>query len=288
MRTKKNSRVFLFLISLLVMFAALHITADANEYFDINNLTDNASFVLGSEVSFSVTPKKHVASKWSSWSNYPNYIYVRVYKENETEPYESRTYMYNRDGSNVGDVMHFMMPEAVGVERTMSFTPDAVGTYTVKMLWQNYDDKYKKVEPALTDQYTFTVTEAEEPSTEAPETGVSGTPSVDAADGKTAVSKKVNPITVKGKTVTVSCSKLKKKNVTVAAKKAFSVKKAKGKVTYKKLSGSGKITVSKAGKITVKKKLKKGKYKISVKVTAAGNEIYKKKSGKVSVVIVVK
>lgn len=51
----------------------------------------------------------------------------------------------------------------------------------------------------------------------------------------------------------------------------------KGKVTFKKTKGNGKIAVGKAGKVTVKKNLKKGKtYKVKVKVAVAGNEYYKK------------
>jgi len=42
-------------------------------------------------------------------------------------------------------------------------------------------------------------------------------------------------------------------------------------VTYGKKSGNKKITVSKAGKVTVKKGLKKGTYKVKVNVTAAGD-----------------
>ena len=87
------------------------------------------------------------------------------------------------------------------------------------------------------------------------------------------VNKIANPLTAKGKTVKASS----KKKMTFTAKKAFTVKKNQGKVTYKKASGNSKITVSKAGKVTVKKGLKKGKtYSIKVKVTAAGNANYKK------------
>ena len=87
------------------------------------------------------------------------------------------------------------------------------------------------------------------------------------------VNKGTNPLTAKGKTVKASS----KKKMTFTAKKAFTVKKNQGKVTYKKASGNSKITVSKAGKVTVKKGLKKGKtYSIKVKVTAAGNANYKK------------
>ena len=50
-----------------------------------------------------------------------------------------------------------------------------------------------------------------------------------------------------------------------------------GKITYKKLSGSKKLTVKKkTGKVTVAKGTKKGTYKIKVKVTAAATTNYKK------------
>ena len=97
--------------------------------------------------------------------------------------------------------------------------------------------------------------------------------------------KYVNPIVAKGKTVTIKYSNLKKKNQSVANKNAFTVSKAKGKVTYKKSSGNKNITVSSAGKITIKKGLKKGNYKVKVKVTAAGNASYKAKTVTVTVTI---
>ena len=112
--------------------------------------------------------------------------------------------------------------------------------------------------------------------------------STTSSETKTTVTKKANPMAVAVKKVTVSFKTLKKKNVSFAAKKAFTIKKAKGKVTYKKTAGSKKIIVSKAGKITVKKGLKKGKYPIKVKVTAAGNKTYKAKSKTVKLTITVK
>ena len=100
--------------------------------------------------------------------------------------------------------------------------------------------------------------------------------------------KSSNPMTAKGSTKTVKYSTLKKKNVTIAAKNAFTVANNKGKVTYKKSKGNKKITVSSAGKITVKKGLKKGTYTLKVKVTAAGTTTYKAKTKTVSVKIKVK
>ena len=102
------------------------------------------------------------------------------------------------------------------------------------------------------------------------------------------IKKAANPMTVKGKTATVKYSAVKKKTQTVAAKKAFSLSKAQGKVTYKKSGGNKNITVSSAGKLTVKKKTKKGSYPIKVKVTAAGNGNYKAASKTVTVTVKVK
>lgn len=89
------------------------------------------------------------------------------------------------------------------------------------------------------------------------------------------ISKAANPVTVKAKTVTAKYSIVKKKALKIAAKKAFAVSKAQGKVTYKKASGNSKIAVSSAGKVTIKKGLKKNTYKVKVKVKAAGNSNYK-------------
>lgn len=55
------------------------------------------------------------------------------------------------------------------------------------------------------------------------------------------------------------------------------------KLKYKVISGSKFITVSKSGKVSIKRKAKKGKYKI--KITAVGNSIYKKATKTVYVVI---
>ncbi len=86
-----------------------------------------------------------------------------------------------------------------------------------------------------------------------------------------------NPMTVKAKSVRIKASRLKRKTVTVTRKKVFTIKKRRGKVTYKKVSGNKKITINKkTGKVTVKKGLKKGTYKVKVKVTASGTGKYKK------------
>ena len=101
--------------------------------------------------------------------------------------------------------------------------------------------------------------------------------------------KAANTLTVKAKSPTVKYVSLKKKNQTLDVKKALTVSKAKGTVTYAKASGNKKITVNKkTGKITVKKGLKKGTYTVKIKVNAAGNSTYKSKAKTVAVKIKVK
>ena len=56
-------------------------------------------------------------------------------------------------------------------------------------------------------------------------------------------------------------------------------------MTYGKKSGNKKIIVSKAGKVTVKKGLKKGTYKLVVKVRSAGDAYHKAKTVTVTVKI---
>lgn len=99
--------------------------------------------------------------------------------------------------------------------------------------------------------------------------------------------KKANTIEVKVKSINVKSKKLRKNKLTV---KAIFVKNAQGKLSFKKLSGSKKLSVTPKGKITVKKwkKAKKGIYKIKVRVTAAGTPRFRKASKLVTVKIKIK
>ncbi len=100
------------------------------------------------------------------------------------------------------------------------------------------------------------------------------------------IRKAANTLSAKGRTVSASYSKLISGNQSIAKKAAITVKGAKGKVTYSKLSGPKKISVAgKTGKITLMKGLPKGKCRLKVKVTAAGNGNYKKKSVTATVTI---
>ena len=89
---------------------------------------------------------------------------------------------------------------------------------------------------------------------------------------------------VSSKTFTVSLRKKKSQSFTLGA----SVN-SKGKLSYKKTSGSSGISVnSKTGKITVKKGMKKGNYKIKVQIKAAAKGNYKAGTKTVTVTVKVK
>ena len=107
------------------------------------------------------------------------------------------------------------------------------------------------------------------------------------ASVKITVIKRANTLKVTAKKLTV---KAKAKKTVFKKTKAFKISGAKGKLSYKKKSGSKLVTINKkTGKITVKKGLKKGKtYTIKFNVRAAGDKTYKAKSKTVSVKIKVK
>ena len=93
------------------------------------------------------------------------------------------------------------------------------------------------------------------------------------------IKKAANPITVKTKPVKVSYKKLKKRKIVKNGSTVFLVKKAKGNITFRKISGSKRIIINKrTGKLTIRKNTPKKLYKIKVKITAAGNKNYKKAS----------
>ena len=102
------------------------------------------------------------------------------------------------------------------------------------------------------------------------------------------INKAKNTLAVSTKKANIKYSKLKKQKKTISAGKVFKIKENIGEVTYKKKSGNKKITVSKSGKITVKKGLKKGTYKVKVKATAAGDKNHKAGTKTVTLTVRVK
>ena len=126
-----------------------------------------------------------------------------------------------------------------------------------------------------------------EPSeTEPNEDGKNSTVTIGATAKQDSVKKDQN-VKVKLHKKQVKASKLK--NKTIKIKSAITVKKYKGKLTFKKVSGSKLIKVSKNGVITLKKGVcKKGALYAKIRITASGNKKYNEFSEIVTVKINVK
>ena len=110
-------------------------------------------------------------------------------------------------------------------------------------------------------------------------------------DGSTAITAPYCVVKVVGKQ-SFNVSKLKKTYKASALKKKKKTFKleadAATSVTFKKISGSKKLSINKKGKVTVKKNTKAGKYKMTISATAAASDIYNKTTIKKQVVVTVK
>jgi hypothetical protein len=96
--------------------------------------------------------------------------------------------------------------------------------------------------------------------------------------------KKKNTLTVRGKTACIWRYWIRHGRQTISRKDALYVSKARGDVSYKKISGNRKISVDrKTGNIKIAKSLRGGTYKIRVRVRAAGNTRYRAMSKTVTV-----
>lgn len=137
------------------------------------------------------------------------------------------------------------------------------------------------VEPTTAEPTTAQpTTQVTEPINTGPVTETSEPIITEPTETKTTVApvkalKKINTMKVTVKKKTVSAKKLKKGKVTV---KALIIKKAKGKVIFKKLSGAKCLSLTAKGRIRIKKGTKKGTYRIKVKVKAKGNSSYTSKA----------
>ena len=104
-----------------------------------------------------------------------------------------------------------------------------------------------------------------------------------------------NTMKAKGRAVKIKYSKVKKKTRKIKRAKAITIKKAVGKVTYRRIKitakkkllkqAKKKIRVAKNGKIILRKGLKKGVYKLTVRVRAAGDKAFRPLSKKVKIKI---
>ena len=100
------------------------------------------------------------------------------------------------------------------------------------------------------------------------------------------VTKPAPTIKVKKNSATFTVAQLKKKAQSVSLGASVN---SKGKLTYKKVSGSSQITLNaKTGKLSVKKGTKKGTYKVNIRVKAAAKGKYDAGTKNVTVTINVK
>ena len=180
-------------------------------------------------------------------------------------------------------------PEIASVDEHGTLTINSAGKANITLVARAYTDpetnlRYK----AVSKKVVITVTDPAESTTEPASTAPSSAAVTTASASKTYTGKAANPMAVKVKAATVKYKKLKAKKQTIPAKKVFTVSNYQGNVIYKKTSGNKKISVSSAGKITLKKGLKKGTYKLKVMVTATGNSNYLAASKIVKVKIKVK
>lgn len=106
------------------------------------------------------------------------------------------------------------------------------------------------------------------------------------SDGKDKpAAKKTQKITITRKTLKKSFTQKALKK----SKKTFTVKAtAKGTVSFAKISGSKGLTISKKGKVTVKKGLKNGTYRMNIRVSAKAAGTYKSASRTEKVKVTVK
>ena len=106
--------------------------------------------------------------------------------------------------------------------------------------------------------------------------------------------KAANPMTAKGRTVTLRAGKVSVSSRTINQSKAITIKNRVGTLSYKLYNVPARVKSyfrlnAKTGKITVKKGLPAGTYKVKVKVKDAGNENYQPSAVKtVTVKITVK
>ena len=98
--------------------------------------------------------------------------------------------------------------------------------------------------------------------------------------------KKAPKVKIKTGKKTLKASGLKKKARSFKIK--YTKSKGSGKVTFKKLSGNKKLTVTIGGKVKVKKGTGKGKYTIKVKLKVAAKGSFKAKTVKKTIKVIVK
>ena len=179
--------------------------------------------------------------------------------------------------------------------KTFTVKPATITSATLSKTTFTYNNKVQK--PSVTSvkagsmDATYTVTWSNDNPKDAGTytATVKGTGNFTGSIAKSfTINKAANTMKLKGKTAKVKAANLKKKNQVVKRAKAFTVSKAKGKLSYKLASVSKAkfkkyFTVNASnGNITVKKGLTKGTYSVKVSVKAAGDTNYKSATKKVT------
>ena len=227
---------------------------------------------LGKYVVYFSNPVNRAVCDWMWESTYGKYKFVVIGGQTGNyEPEDLGLFVFDRDNHTVYNLREAYDNKDIDFDALVS----AIRTYAAehKDVWFTFgieDIDNQVTEPVTTEP----VTTEPVPTETATRTVCPKAP-------------EANTMIVMTKPKTVKAKSLKKGKVTVSA---ITVKYAKGKVSYKKHSGSKLLSVTKKGKITVKKwkKAKKGIYKIKVRVTAAGTPRFRKASKLVTVKIKIK
>lgn len=178
-------------------------------------------------------------------------------------------------------------------------TPKSIAKATISGLKSSYVYTGKELTPAVTVKLgsktlkagvDYKVTYSKNKNVGTATVKVTGIDNYKSSVSKTfKITKHANTLKVVAKTAELKYSALKSKKQVLEIADVAKITKAKGTVSYEKVSGSSKITVDeKTGAVTVKKGTKKGTYEVKLKVSAKGNSNYKSGSKTVTFKIVVK
>ena len=102
------------------------------------------------------------------------------------------------------------------------------------------------------------------------------------------IEKKNQEMSIDVSSVTIDPAELKDSDKTVDKSEIFTINNARGKVTFKKKSGSDFLDISKKGALTIAEGTEEGEYSISVLVKASGDDEYNWTSQVVDIDVIIK
>ena len=204
--------------------------------------------------------------------------------------------VYDKGRKNVGTYnVKVTGKNGVSGEVTLSFTiePTKITASNVSLSSTSYTYDGKAKKPAVTmkgftEGTDYTVTYASDCTNAGKKTLVvkgNGTNTTGSAKVTYTVKKATPTVKITTSTLSTKASSLKSKAQTLTALKTSGVQ---GTATFERVCGSSKLTISKDGKIQVKKGTKAGSYTIKVKVTSAATTNYNAASTTKIITVVVK